>query len=92
MNNLKSQLTKGLIMTLSKTLPALAFAFAMIGGAVMLAPSSAKAANSGFISIGALKHNNIPCSERGGTAKNCRPGAQANPHTRGCSKITMCRG
>lgn len=77
-------------MTFYKTLSTLSFALAMIAGAVMFAPSSAKAGN--FISIGALKHNNIPCSDRTGTSKNCRPGPPSNPHTRGCSAITRCRG
>jgi hypothetical protein len=84
-------------MTFAKSISTLSLALAMIGGAVMLAPSSAtagtaKKANSGFISNGALGHNNIPCSKRGGTDKNCRVGPPVNPPSRGCSKITMCRG
>ncbi len=69
-------------MTITKTLSTLSLALAIIGGAVVLAPSSAKAGS--FISFDALKHNNA--------GKNTRPGAQANPHTRGCSAITRCRG
>jgi hypothetical protein len=70
-------------MNIAKSLSALSLAFTMIGGAAMLAPSTAHA-GSGFISFDALKHNNA--------GKNTRPGAQANPHTRGCSAITRCRG
>ncbi|KAL1546222.1 rapid alkalinization factor-like [Salvia divinorum] len=43
------------------------------------------------ISYEALKRNNVPCSRRGASYYNCRPGAQANPYTRGCSAITRCR-
>jgi hypothetical protein len=48
----------------------------------MLAPSSAQAGGK-FISIDALKKNH---------ANNKSRPTPANPHTRGCSKITMCRG
>ncbi|CAI9768964.1 unnamed protein product [Fraxinus pennsylvanica] len=44
-----------------------------------------------YISYGALQRNNVPCSRRGASYYNCRPGAQANPYTRGCSAITRCR-
>nr|XP_009802961.1 PREDICTED: rapid alkalinization factor-like [Nicotiana sylvestris] len=44
-----------------------------------------------YISYGALQRNNIPCSRRGASYYNCRPGAQANPYSRGCSAITRCR-
>jgi len=77
-------------MTIYKTLSTLSFALAMIAGAVMFAPSSAKA--GGFISNGALKRNGISCSDRAHTSQNCRPGKPANPPSRGCSKITLCRG
>jgi len=77
-------------MTLSKILPAFSLALAMIGTAVVIAPSPAKA--GGHISNGALAHDRIPCSDRGPAKANCRPGAPANHHTRGCSAITRCRG
>lgn len=44
-----------------------------------------------YISYGALQRNNVPCSRRGQSYYNCRPGAQANPYRRGCSAITRCR-
>ncbi|KAL1546016.1 rapid alkalinization factor-like [Salvia divinorum] len=44
-----------------------------------------------YISYGALQRNNVPCSRRGASYYNCRPGAQANPYQRGCSAITRCR-
>jgi hypothetical protein len=68
-------------MNIAKSLSALSLAVAIIGGAVMLAPSSAKA--GGFISNGALRADQI---------RHNSPPQQANKHTRGCSKITMCRG
>jgi hypothetical protein len=77
-------------MTLSKIIPALSLAVAMIGGAVLIAPSYVKA-DSGHISNGALGHDRISCSDRA-TKNNCRPGTPANPHTRGCSAIFRCRG
>jgi hypothetical protein len=46
----------------------------------------------GYISYGALRRDNVPCSVRGASYYNCRPGAQANPYSRGCSAITRCRG
>ncbi|KAL6190980.1 hypothetical protein ACLB2K_037374 [Fragaria x ananassa] len=48
-------------------------------------------ATSKYISYGALRRNSVPCSRRGASYYNCRPGAQANPYSRGCSKITRCR-
>ncbi|XP_028751592.1 protein RALF-like 33 [Neltuma alba] len=45
-----------------------------------------------YISYGALRRNTVPCSRRGASYYNCRPGAQANPYRRGCSRITRCRG
>ncbi|CAA0825516.1 Protein RALF-like 33 [Striga hermonthica] len=44
-----------------------------------------------YISYGALQRNSVPCSRRGASYYNCRPGAQANPYRRGCSTITRCR-
>ncbi|KAM0829698.1 hypothetical protein ACQ4PT_066717 [Festuca glaucescens] len=46
----------------------------------------------GYISYGALRRNQVPCSRRGASYYNCRPGGQANPYRRGCSRITRCRG
>ncbi|XP_004494597.1 protein RALF-like 33 [Cicer arietinum] len=48
-------------------------------------------ATTKYISYGALQRNTVPCSRRGASYYNCRPGAQANPYTRGCSAITRCR-
>jgi hypothetical protein len=48
--------------------------------------------SGGYISYGALRRDNVPCSVRGASYYNCRPGGQANPYTRGCSAITQCRG
>ncbi|KAF4355177.1 hypothetical protein CsatB_025916 [Cannabis sativa] len=44
-----------------------------------------------YISYGALRRNTVPCSRRGASYYNCRPGAQANPYKRGCSSISRCR-
>ncbi|KAF3340691.1 protein RALF-like 33 [Carex littledalei] len=49
-------------------------------------------ANSGYIGYDALRRDSTPCSQRGASYYNCRPGAQANPYSRGCSAITQCRG
>ncbi|GMI70318.1 ralf-like 33 [Hibiscus trionum] len=48
-------------------------------------------ATTRYISYGALRRNTVPCSRRGASYYNCRPGAQANPYSRGCSRITRCR-
>ncbi|XP_078446474.1 rapid alkalinization factor-like [Wolffia australiana] len=45
----------------------------------------------GYISYGALRRGSTPCSLRGASYYNCRPGAPANPYNRGCSAITRCR-
>ncbi|KAF0905524.1 hypothetical protein E2562_007321 [Oryza meyeriana var. granulata] len=47
---------------------------------------------NGYISYGALRRDTTPCSVRGASYYNCRPGGQANPYSRGCSAITRCRG
>ncbi|KAJ1292357.1 hypothetical protein BS78_02G385900 [Paspalum vaginatum] len=47
---------------------------------------------AGFISYAALSRDSVPCSQRGASYYNCRPGAEANPYSRGCSAITQCRG
>ncbi|KAJ3691791.1 hypothetical protein LUZ61_020955 [Rhynchospora tenuis] len=49
-------------------------------------------ASSGYIGYDALRRDSTPCSQRGASYYNCRPGAQANPYSRGCSAITQCRG
>ncbi|KAK4282480.1 hypothetical protein QN277_013853 [Acacia crassicarpa] len=48
-------------------------------------------ATSQYISYKALQRNTVPCSQRGASYYNCKPGAQANPYTRGCATITRCR-
>ncbi|KAF3330261.1 Rapid alkalinization factor [Carex littledalei] len=50
------------------------------------------AGNSPYISYAALRRDSVPCSRRGASYYNCRPGAQANPYRRGCTAITRCRG
>lgn len=75
---------------LIKALSALSFAFTLMGGAIVVAPSSVDAA--GHISNEALRKNNIPCSVRGGNQNNCRVGNEANKWTRPCSKQQRCRG
>ncbi|XP_042423872.1 protein RALF-like 33 [Zingiber officinale] len=49
-------------------------------------------ATSGYISYSALRRDTTPCSRRGVSYYNCRPGAQANPYYRSCSTISHCRG
>ncbi|KAL3827840.1 hypothetical protein ACJIZ3_016642 [Penstemon smallii] len=48
-------------------------------------------ATTRYISYGALQANTVPCSQRGASYYNCRPGAQANPYTRSCTAATQCR-
>lgn len=48
-------------------------------------------ATSGYISYQALRRGSVPCNYRGASYYNCRPGANANPYSRGCSAITRCR-
>lgn len=48
-------------------------------------------ATTKYISYGALRRNTVPCSRRGASYYNCKPGAQANPYSRGCSKLSRCR-
>jgi len=43
-----------------------------------------------YISYGALSRDRVPCRRRGVSYYNCRRGKQANPYTRGCSRITRC--
>lgn len=49
-------------------------------------------ATNRYISYNALRRDSVPCSRRGASYYNCRPGAYANPYSRGCSAITRCRG
>ncbi|XP_042413163.1 protein RALF-like 33 [Zingiber officinale] len=49
-------------------------------------------ATTNYISYGALRRDTVPCSRRGASYYNCRPGGQANPYSRSCSAITQCRG
>lgn len=46
---------------------------------------------SNYVSYGAMNKNRVPCSRRGASYYNCRPGAKANPYKRGCSNISRCR-
>ncbi|XP_073286289.1 rapid alkalinization factor-like [Primulina huaijiensis] len=48
-------------------------------------------ATTKYISYAALQANSVPCSRRGASYYNCRPGAQANPYTRSCTAATRCR-
>ncbi|EOA37640.1 hypothetical protein CARUB_v10012118mg [Capsella rubella] len=48
-------------------------------------------ATTKYISYQSLKKNSVPCSRRGASYYNCQNGAQANPYSRGCSKIARCR-
>lgn len=47
-------------------------------------------AKSKYISYGAMNKNKTPCSRRGASYYNCKPGGQANPYKRGCSNISRC--
>ncbi|WCJ21349.1 Rapid alkalinization factor [Euphorbia peplus] len=48
-------------------------------------------ATATYISYDALKRGSTPCSWRGASYYNCQAGAEANPYSRGCSKIARCR-
>ncbi|CAL5194455.1 unnamed protein product [Lathyrus oleraceus] len=48
-------------------------------------------ATTKYISYRALQRNTVPCSHKGASYYNCKPGAEANPYTRGCTTITRCR-
>ncbi|KAJ6762682.1 PROTEIN RALF-LIKE 33 [Salix purpurea] len=48
-------------------------------------------ATTKYVSYGALQKNNVPCSKRGASYYNCQNGAQANPYSRGCSRITRAK-
>ncbi|XP_010549330.1 PREDICTED: protein RALF-like 19 [Tarenaya hassleriana] len=43
-----------------------------------------------YISYGALRKNNVPCSRRGRSYYDCRRRKRVNPYRRGCSVITHC--
>ncbi|XP_058197769.1 protein RALF-like 22 [Rhododendron vialii] len=43
-----------------------------------------------YISYGALRANNVPCTKRGRSYYNCNTRGRANPYSRGCSRITRC--
>ncbi|KAH0470263.1 hypothetical protein IEQ34_001821 [Dendrobium chrysotoxum] len=47
-------------------------------------PSRQILATSGYISYKALKRGSVPCSRRGASYYNCRPGAEGNPYSHGC--------
>ena len=49
-------------------------------------------ATTKYISYGALQRNTVPCSRRGASYYNCKPGAEANPYSRGCTQAARCRG
>ncbi|KAF6985784.1 hypothetical protein CFC21_003601 [Triticum aestivum] len=68
------------------------FGFAGAGGDEAVAARRVLQSGNGYISYGALRRDNVPCSVRGSSYYNCRPGGQANPYSRGCSAITRCRG
>ncbi|CAA0828203.1 Protein RALF-like 33 [Striga hermonthica] len=45
-----------------------------------------------YISYGAMRPGQIPCSRRGSSYySNCRRNGAVNPYRRSCSKITKCR-
>ncbi|PKI37183.1 rapid alkalinization factor-like [Punica granatum] len=48
-------------------------------------------ATSQFISYQALRSNSVPCSRRGASYYNCRPGAEANPYIHACTTLSQCR-
>ena len=89
-------------MTSIKKIVLSALAFAALTGSAMAATPAPKPLSRGdmtsirgegntpFISYGALNENKVPCSRRGQSYTNCQPGAQANPWTRGCSKVSHC--
>lgn len=47
--------------------------------------------NTQYISYGAMQGDTVPCSRRGASYYNCKPGAEANPYDRGFSAINRCR-
>jgi hypothetical protein len=78
-------------MTISKIITSASLAFAILGGAIALAPTSAHSAGKGkFIDYRTLERNRIPCSKRGQSFNNCKVGGEANPYKRGCSDASRC--
>jgi hypothetical protein len=77
-------------MQITKTLSALSLAFALVGAAIVIAPSQANAGNNGHISYEALKRNFVPTGHK--NPGNGRAGQQANKYNRGCSAINRCGG
>lgn len=74
-------------MNLTKTFSAFSLAFALIGGAIVLTPSSADAAarkKSRYISYEAMKGNRAPAPSWSGK----RPGQK--PYRRSCTQQTRC--
>ncbi|GJN16832.1 hypothetical protein PR202_gb03855 [Eleusine coracana subsp. coracana] len=69
---------------------------ACTGGTVECVAASTRSrrelGRGGYISYDAMSRGRVPCSIRGASYYNCRPGAPANPYSRGCSAITRCRG
>lgn len=59
------------------------------GASLMNTPQKA---NRRYIGYPVMARDSIPCSLKGGTSKNCRPGPAANPYRRGCSAVMRCRG
>lgn len=59
---------------------------------MMMEPKSSRRilADAGYISYGALRRDNTPCSLVGNSYYNCNSRQQANPYNRGCTKITYC--
>ncbi|KAM7474017.1 hypothetical protein LguiB_021260 [Lonicera macranthoides] len=51
----------------------------------------ALAGSKGYVSYGALDRDNVPCSRRGDSFKNCQPQAQKHDYSRGCENIDRCR-
>lgn len=47
-------------------------------------------AGRSYISYGALRKNNVPCSRRGQSYYNCQRSGRANPYRRGCTVATRC--
>jgi hypothetical protein len=71
-------------MSISKLITSASLAFAMIGGAIAFSPAQVEAGGKKqFISNEALKKNNPKGKQR--------PGAKANPWSRGCSLATRCK-
>lgn len=62
------------------------------GGGGIGATARRELGSGGYISYDAMSRGRVPCSYRGASYYNCRPGAPANPYSRGCSAITRCRG